>query len=109
MLSSVHSTSFIMSGPNGTLNEEELEEFMDWMEKQGPVLSKFKSEFLGIVEKCENMTLELVGHEKEMTNAMTELNLLREQTSACKRVVDESLSSQDNIRAQVDNFHSRMR
>lgn len=99
----------IMSGQNGTLNEEEMEDFMDWMEKEGPVLNKFKDEFLKIVEKSENMTLELSGHEKEMNNAMTELNLLREQSSACKRVVDESLSSQDNIRAQVDNFHTRIK
>ena len=98
-----------MSGPGGTLNEEELEEFMDWMEKMGPVLGKFKKEFADIVEKSENATLELVGHEKELTNAMAELNLLREQTSACKRVVDESVSSQDNIRAQMDNFHSRIK
>ena len=98
-----------MSVQNGTLNAEEMEDFMDWMEKEGPVLNKVKDEFLKIVEKSENMTLELSGHEKEMNNAMTELNLLREQSSACKRVVDESLSSQDNIRAQVDNFHTRIK
>ena len=86
-----------------------MEEFNEWLESKGSVMDGFKAEFVAAIDKAENLNLTLFGNEKEMNALMTEMNLLREQSGACKRVVDESLSSQENIRNQVDNFQTRIK
>ena len=91
------------------MNEEELEEFMEVLEEKGAVVDKFKQEFLGIIDKSENLNLTVFGHEKEMNNLMAEMNSLREQSSATKRVIDESVSSQEAISLQVTSFQQRIR
>ena len=82
---------------------------MEVLEEKGAVVDKFKQEFLGIIDKSENLNLTVFGHEKEMNNLMAEMNSLREQSSATKRVIDESVSSQEAISLQVTSFQQRIR
>ena len=91
------------------MNEQELEDFYEFLGKKGVIVESFMSEFKKVQDESENISLALFGHEKDMNSYMNEINLLREQVAASKRVVDESLSSQDAIKMQIENFQNRIR
>jgi hypothetical protein len=91
------------------MNEEELEELFDLLEERGSVVDVFRTEFRKIQDEVETTTLAMAGHERDMTALMTELSSLRENVGLSKRVLDESLTFQDNVRAQTESFQSRIR
>lgn len=91
------------------MNEEELEEFYSLLEERGTVVDAFRTEFRKIQDEVETTTLAMAGHERDMTALMTELSSLRENVGLSKRVLDESLTFQDNVRAQTESYQNRIR
>jgi len=91
------------------MNEEELETLWDFLEEKGALVEPFKFEFKKLQDEVETITLAMVGHERDMTALMTEMNSLRENVGLSKRVLDESLTFQDGVRAQTESFQNRIR
>jgi flagellar motor switch protein FliM len=75
------------------ISQEEIDELLDFLAGK-PIFEPIRKECQDIADSNENLLLSIQGAEREVYQQMSELNLVKEQIAGCRRVIDESLSSQ---------------
>ena len=88
-------------------NEAEEEDFQDFLRMRGEVLDGVKTEFAQFRALLNQLSVNTLSKERELSAKAAELTLTEDQIAGCKRVVEDSVFAQEGLEKMMSTMSDK--